>query len=58
MHFEQKVCAQDVSIGVSKNSLQIWQRNKFSRLAKPESGVFSQSLESGTSYAPVSMTNV
>ena len=52
MHFEQNVCEHDVSIGVSKNSLHIWQWSAFSRVEKSFRGVLSQSVESGISYAP------
>jgi len=45
------VCEHDVIIGVSKNSLHIWQWRALSRSASAARGVFSQSVESGTSNA-------
>lgn len=49
MHSEQNVCEQEVRTGLSKKSLQIWHRREFSSGASSESGVFSQSVESGIS---------
>lgn len=49
MHSEQNVWLQDVITGLSKKSLQTWQRREDSRGASNERGVFSQSVESGRS---------
>ena len=51
MHSEQKVCEQEVIIGVSKKSLHTGHRSAASTGARLESGVSSQSVESGTSKA-------
>ena len=49
MQREQKVCEQDVIIGVSKKSLHTWQRKAWSTGASCDTGVSSQSEGSGTS---------
>lgn len=53
MHSEQKVCEQEVSIGVVKKSLQTWQRRRDSSVASGARGVESQSVESVTAAAEV-----
>lgn len=49
MHSEQKVCPQEVIMGVFINSLQTWQRIGDSTATKPERVVEAQSVASGTS---------
>jgi len=49
MHSEQNVCEHDVTIGVSKKSLQTWQRRAASTAASCLIGVVSQSEGSLTS---------
>jgi hypothetical protein len=49
MQREQKVCEQDVIIGVSKKSLHTWQRKACSTGASCDTDVSSQSEGSGTS---------
>jgi len=56
IHSEQNVCEQDVIIGVSKKSLQTWQRRAASTAASCLIGVLSQSEGSLTSNE-ASMTN-
>lgn len=48
MHREQKVCEQEVIIGVSKKSLHTWQRNACSTGARCDKGVSIQSEGSVT----------
>lgn len=49
MQIEQNVCEQEVIMGVLYKSLHTWQRKAASTAAKPDKGVESQSVESGTS---------
>ena len=49
MHSEQKVCEQEVMTGFSNMSLHIWHLSDDSSGARSESGVPSQSVESGRS---------
>lgn len=48
MQSEQKVCEQEVIIGVLKKSLQTWQRKAASTGPSCDTGVLSQSDGSGT----------
>lgn len=49
MHREQNVWLHEVITGLSKKSLQTWQRSADSRGVRSDSGVSSQSVESGRS---------